>query len=388
MAEADSSQEENDREIVTPGNFKSTVWKYFGFWSVNGEIVSKKKVVCKLCNVELSYHTTTTNLKNHLQSAHPAEHDEMSGTPANKQPRLDGYFAPRVTSELSAARQEFCLKKLAFFIAKDMRPISTVEGVGFKEFCAALEPRFVVPCRATVSDRIVKLYESTKEGVMASVRDKPVSLTTDGWTSLATDAYVTVTAHWISDDWNMYNKVLQTAELKETHTAAHVGACIQRVLDGFGVEGGAVTAIATDNAANYKNAVERHLDTVNIPCVAHTLNLAVRKGLGVRAIETPVSRLKAAAAHFNHSTTDSYLLEAKQEMLGLPKEKLINDCPTRWNSTHEMICRAAKQQAAVSAVIFDKKLSKLELTTGEWTLIEKVSSINSLKYVELYINVT
>lgn len=98
-------------------------------------------------------------------------------------------------------------------------------------------------------------------------------------------------------------------------------------------------SITTDNADNYINAVERHLKAVNVPCMAHTINLAVRKGLAVRAIETPISRLKATALHFNKSTTDNYLLESKQKLLGLKPAKLMNDCATRWNSTYDMVCR-------------------------------------------------
>lgn len=111
------------------------------------------------------------------------------------------------------------------------------------------------------------------------------------------------------------------------------------------------------------------------PCVAHTINLAVRKGLGVGPIEIPVSRLKVAASHFSKSSADSYLLQQKQQLLGLKTENLINDCPARWNSTYEMICRASEQQAALSAVIFEKKLSRMELTTSEWSLMEKVSIV-------------
>ncbi|KAK0147399.1 hypothetical protein N1851_013125 [Merluccius polli] len=81
-----------------------------------------------------------------------------------------------------------------------------------------------------------------------------------------------------------------------------------------------------------------------------------------------------AASHFSKSSTDNYLLQQKQ-LLGLKTEKLINDCPTRWNSTYEMISRASEQQAAVSAVIFEKKLSRMELTTSEWSLLEKVSKV-------------
>lgn len=52
-------------------------------------------------------------------------------------------------------------------------------------------------------------------------------------------------------------------------------------LDIYGIKKLSVTAITTDNATYYVNAVERHLETVNTPRVAHTINLAVHKGLGV-----------------------------------------------------------------------------------------------------------
>nr|XP_033488191.1 zinc finger BED domain-containing protein 1-like [Epinephelus lanceolatus] len=109
--------------------------------------------------------------------------------------------------------------------------------------------------------------------------------------------------------------------------------------------------------------------------MAHTINLAARKGLAERSVATTVSRLKAAAQHFKHSPTDSYLLESKQKLLGLKPVQLINDCPTLWNSTYDMICRAADQQAAVAAVIMEKKLSRLELSSVEWTLMEKVKDV-------------
>lgn len=267
-------------------------------------------------------------MRSHLKNVHLNEHGIMCGTPA-KQSRLDTYFALPTTSSLSATQQEAITEKLISFIYKDMRPISVVDGSGFREFCQAMEPRYHIPSRGTVTNRIVEVYNSTSNKIKESIKDKDVALTTDGWTSLATVSYVTATAHWINDDWEMLNNVLKTKELKVSHTAENVGDCIQEILDVIGIERGSVIAITMDNAPNYVNAVERHLQTVNIPCVAHTINLAVRKGLGVRAIEIPVSRLKVAASHFSKSSGDSYLLQQKQQLLRLKTEKLINDFPTR-----------------------------------------------------------
>lgn len=129
-----------------------------------------------------------------------------------------------------------------------------------------MEPRYRIPSRGTVTNRIVEVYNSTSDKIKESVKDKDVALTTDGWTSIATASYVTATAHWINDDREMLNNVLKTKELKVSHTAENVGECIQEIVDVFGIERGSVIAITTDNATNYVNAVERHLQTM---CGAH-----------------------------------------------------------------------------------------------------------------------
>ena len=81
-----------------------------------------------------------------------------------------------------------------------------------------------------------------------------LGLTTDGWSSLAAESYVTVTAHLIDEDWEMRNVVLDMSELQTAHTAANVSTCIDSILQEYQVERESVLAITTDNATNYVNA--------------------------------------------------------------------------------------------------------------------------------------
>lgn len=369
------ASEENSRaDITTPEHHRSLVWKYFGFPSENGKITNRETVICRLCEARMKYHTTTSNMRTHLLTLHPGKLAELTSDtdePQPKQARITSFMP--ASRGLSAERQRKITDKLTRFICKDMRPINISQGSGFKDFVQELEPRYAVPSRATISDRVVKLYDATKDNIKKMLSGENISLTTDGWTSIATEAYVTVTAHFINEDWELKDIILKTAEVQKTHTAEHVAECIANILGEYNVRPQSVLSITTDNAANYINAVERHLQVANVPCMAHTINLAVRKGLTVRAIESPINRLKATALHFNKSTTDSYLLESKQRLLGVKPAKLINDCATRWNSTYDMVCRAADQQAPVAAVIMEKKLGHLELNTNEWSLMEQVS---------------
>ena len=66
---AESSLTAAEKVIVTPKHLKSDVWKCFGFWSVYGKLVEPTaKAVYKLCKLKLAYHSTTSNLRLHLQN--------------------------------------------------------------------------------------------------------------------------------------------------------------------------------------------------------------------------------------------------------------------------------------------------------------------------------
>ena len=308
---------------------------------------------------KLAYHAMTSNLRAHLSTIHPSKLEEEEGEGFGaRQARIDYMLSP--LRSLPYARQNRATDLLTQFV---------------QAFVQELEPRFKIPCYRTMNCKITKLYDTTKGGIREMLRGEKLTLTTDGWSSLATESSVTDTAHFIDEDWEMRNVVLDTSELQTAHTAGNVSTCIDSILRQYHVERESVLAITTDNATNYVNAVERYLGITDMPCMAHTINLAARKRLAERSIATTVSRLKAATQYFKHSPTDSYLLESKQKLLGLKPVQLINDCPTCWNSAYDMICQAAGQQATVAAVIMENKLSRLELSSVEWTLMEKVSDV-------------
>ncbi|CAL9695311.1 unnamed protein product [Knipowitschia caucasica] len=60
-----------------------------------------------------------------------------------------------------------------------------------------------------------------------------------------------------------------------------------------------------------------------------------------------LGRIRKVVSNFYRSTTAANVLKTKQEMLKLPSHKLINDVPTRWNSTYDMLERYLEQQVAI-----------------------------------------
>ena len=64
------------------------------------------------------------------------------------------------------------------------------------------------------------MYDQAKKKLvdfLAEV-DSSLALTTDIWTSMSNDAYITVTAHWISSEWEIKCFVLATKEFPGSHT--------------------------------------------------------------------------------------------------------------------------------------------------------------------------
>ncbi|KAL2095565.1 hypothetical protein ACEWY4_007713 [Coilia grayii] len=89
-------------------------------------------------------------------------------------------------------------------IEMDMLPISVVEGKGFQELIQFLEPEYRIPSRRTMTRLIESHYEEGKQELATKLSTaEKVALTTDCWTALTTETYITITCHYISDDWQM-----------------------------------------------------------------------------------------------------------------------------------------------------------------------------------------
>ncbi|XP_037940088.1 uncharacterized protein LOC119672971 [Teleopsis dalmanni] len=57
---------------IVPSTMRSPFWKYFGFPSDNSNnILTRKKIICTLCNAAIAYNKNTSNLRTHLIAKHP-----------------------------------------------------------------------------------------------------------------------------------------------------------------------------------------------------------------------------------------------------------------------------------------------------------------------------
>lgn len=192
------------------------------------------------------------------------------------------------------------------------------------------------------------------------------------------DAYITVTAHWITDDFRMEYAVVGTPSVPGTHDAETTAGEVRDLLTSFRLNTDACSGSITDNAGNISNAAD-YLDVDSINCFCHTLQLALNKGMKVSAIDRMLGAVKKLVLHFNKSSKCTMELKKRQEHTpGRRALKLVGYNNTRWNSVYAMCERLLKLQWEVRAILGDERFVKrsvarnLELTTTHWDLMQRL----------------
>lgn len=91
------------------------------------------------------------------------------------------------------------------------------------------------------------VYKDRLKAVLSTV--PKVSFTLDGWTSPYQKSFLAVTAHWISDDWQLQDVLLGFEQIEGSHTSEVLMQGFIDVLERFNLQQ-KVMAITSDNASN------------------------------------------------------------------------------------------------------------------------------------------
>jgi len=147
---------------------KSPVWKYFGIEkNSSGAAERDKCVTCKLCGQKVAHGGGTTNLKNHLQTNHRKEYDELFENESSLPSTIDSFVRSSGSKKLpqNSPRAVELTNAVVEFISRDLRPVNVVDGTGFLSLMNVAESHFVVPCRRTVMNHIDWKYCEMKRAV-------------------------------------------------------------------------------------------------------------------------------------------------------------------------------------------------------------------------------
>ena len=294
-------------------------------------------------------------------------------------PTINSMFAKQEKYQPDSTRLKELTKAVGYFVAKDMMmPLNVMHGKGFCHLVEKLEPRFNIPSRKTLTEKIIPtMYIDLKQSLifLSIKRASYVALTTDCWTSRTNASYIGLTIHFLTPDWQLEHFVLENKELPINHTADNLAEALGECLSDWNIDETQVSCTSIDNAANIVKALKDVLGWSYLNCFGHTLNLAVSAGLTVHRIHQVVVRCSRIVSFFRKSSKAMYCLKEKQSALGLPTRALVQDVVTRWNSTFSMIERVCEQQAAICASLVEQKRLDLMPDDTDISIAESILEV-------------
>nr|KYP69742.1 Putative AC transposase [Cajanus cajan] len=110
----------------------------------------------------------------------------------------------------------------------------------------------------------------------------------------------------------------------------------------------------------------------HVKCCAHILNLLVHDGLG--KIKAIIFNVRESVKYINYN--DSRLKAfCDVEQKHLKDRKLIIDCPTRWNSTYQMLSTTLKFKIAFATYKEREPRYDYAPSLEDWNKVEKVCKL-------------
>lgn len=317
-------------------------------------------------------------MTNHLKSKHANEWTKVLKDDDEKQPSMYQFVQSKPKSvekfAINSAKRKSINRKLVKFIAKDQRTITVVRNPGFKELINELEPRYVLPSTQTIKNKLLpEEYKTSMDKLQKDLDSaKFVSLTTDGWTSAATDKYNAFTVHWV--DWSkpeIQTKILECAPFEQRSTSEQLEKELRRIIEKYGIENKLVLDVA-DNASDIQGALEK-LGFPRLGCAAHKFNLAakgvIEKCPKVKDLQTKCSKIVRTT---KVSPPAKRALRSCLKRIGIKgKKSLVTYVATRWNSFYLMLDRLREFKDALILYFAQYNIEE-PLDEEDWMLIEEL----------------
>ena len=273
-------------------------------------------------------------------------------------------------------------QKIAEMICVDLLPYSAVEKEGFRRVLKAADSRYTIPSEKFFRTTVIPDMADRVRGKVLDLLDaqkkkdmKKFSFTTDIWSSRANDSYISLTCHFVdSEKFERQNLMLNVSLFNENHNADNIAAKVQQMIQVWGLSEEDFFMIMRDNAVNMKAAFSR-VGMNSFGCLAHSLQLVVKDGcLGLANVMNLLSVARKMVSYFHHSAQATQRLKEIQRRLNVPELKLIQDVPTRWNYSLDMLERMLILKPAILQYDSEWPLSSVP-TSAQWKLSVKVIDV-------------
>ncbi|XP_066585170.1 uncharacterized protein [Prorops nasuta] len=373
--------------------------------------------ICKLCEKYRSKRVVikmknrnTSGLKKHLMSLHKIEFHKLYPSKFNSSSSVANFFKPAGSTE--NVKKKDIMTATVDWISKKYLPFSFFDDVETQEYFKLISPDIQFPNRFTLRNKVKLRFEEMRGNIINSLEKSTskISFTIDGWTSIANRSVYGITAHFIDENWNYQSIVLDFVPSQGRHTGEEIANIFYKSVNDFGIAD-KIMGITVDNvSANTtfiyelgKLVPEFNIEDQHFRCMAHILNLGVQEIIKTLKLETFNSdkdeencsgdeeenedlvediqdatssfmKLRTIISKIRRSEVISNKFRSACETAGVSTTiKPILDCPTRWNSTHDMLGIALKLKGGIVTLCNNiSELFNFQLMTEEWTILERI----------------
>jgi zinc finger BED domain-containing protein 1 (E3 SUMO-protein ligase ZBED1) len=270
------------------------------------------------------------------------------------------------------------------------QPLAAVTNETYREKMAEFDPSFVVPGEQKIKTMIVKSCKYNQQNLQNLLTEtaENVSLTMDLWSSKAKHGYLGVTATWITPNFEIKDVMLEINYVPSPHSSEVVANELYKCIKNWNLES-RVISITTDNGSNMVSMfplLNRKSGCENIqrlPCTAHTIQLAIGKGLA--PAEILVARAKRLIRFFQYQKQVERLEQVQRKLGYVDIMRCIQDVSTRWNSSYYAWDRLFFLKDAIIQLQADlctstdreskkngSKLKRILLSDEEWDLLDQL----------------
>ncbi|KAL7290603.1 hypothetical protein TKK_0015365 [Trichogramma kaykai] len=288
---------------------RSSVWVYFRKTGTKQNPLAECLLWPNKKTIKISQGSTTA-LRRHI-GLHQKNSTSMdkSSQPVAIQP------LPR-----DSRRSQKITWAVEYVICQDQQPYSIVEDSGFKHLLKTLEPRYQLPSHLTEIRTLI--------------------FTIDSWTSRATVGYLSLTLHYLSENFVLQNLSFGIQLISGAHTGDNIHEHLINILTEWGIDfyGRDRVIWVTDNGKNIKKAVSKEPEWSRLSYFAHTLQLCVNDcKSSIPTLSTLIEQCSSVVGHFARSSKSSETFDDYQRRL-TEKEPLclIQHVRTRWDSCYDM----------------------------------------------------
>ncbi|XP_024028942.1 zinc finger BED domain-containing protein RICESLEEPER 2-like [Morus notabilis] len=335
--EADVEPEANSKNPTTISKRKrkhtSVVWNQFERLPMGADQELKAK--CKECGVVYMANSKngTGSMRRHMQSCVRRDTRDVGqllmsqdkGSLALSAKRFDAeHFRELITTAI---------------ILHDL-PFSFVEYEAIRATYQYLHPKITLLTRNTLKADVQKMYSREKVGIKSILELSPgrICLTSDLWTSIVTDGYLSLTAHFIDKDWVLQKRILNFYFMPSPHTGIALSKKLYALLCEWGIEHKVFT-LTLDNAS----ANDVSVDLLKNQLIKNNALISdVQEGL--KDIDSVVKKIRESVKYVRGSQIRKKKFLECVNLVGLDSKRELSDsnyknCPNPYDwEKAEKIC--------------------------------------------------